>query len=420
MSAGNNSLPRIIKILIAIGVIAAVAAVIVIVLIPRIELTATDSSKPDMRKLVSLPYVDYVSESEESKKKVGVQLYDEEHASPGLNLYWTQTDDSSCAYLMDMEGRIVHQWNNPQKRTWLLVSIDTMGSVVCLLKKGLIKYNWETQLINSVPGEFHHDAETLGDGRILSIKRNFLKVNHKGQTIRIINDQLTFIGTSGRISEEISLFELVRGTDFVREILDEAAISQPDITLDILHTNTANMLTKDVPGFCNKGDILVCMRNLDLIFVYDRDRQKIGWQYDGRGVWEYPHEPIFLDNGNILIFDNGFDRGYSRIIEFEPLSRQIVWEYKGSPPESFYSQDRGFIQRLPNGNTLITESNSGRVFEVTNEGKIVWDWVNPFFSNGQRVIVRKMTRYDTGLIDRINKKPLLQPKSRRSPRRKQR
>ena len=39
----------------------------------------------------------------------------------------------------------------------------------------------------------------------------------------------------------------------------------------------------------------------------------------------------------------------------------------------------GNAQRLPNGNTLVCESSYGRFFEVTQEGEIVWEYVNPFF-----------------------------------------
>jgi hypothetical protein len=406
-------LSRLIKLLIAFGAIAAILAVIIIGLMTRIETTRNDSSKPDISKLVSLPYVDFVTEPEARKKKVGVQLYDEELACPGLNLYWNQAEDSTAAYLIDMEGRVVHQWQNPRRGTWELVAIDTVGGVICMLNYRIIKYNWQMQVLSVARGRFHHDVEPLSDGRLLTINRGYERVQHKERSIKITNDYLTFISPDGRISEEISLFELVKGHGIVQEILDEAAVVLPDSALDILHTNTANLLTRDIQGFCNVGNILVCLRNLDLIFVYDYEKRKIGWQYDGRGDWEYPHEPILLDNGNILIFDNGYDRGYSRVVEFEPLSKRVVWEYKGNPPESFYSQERGFIQRLANGNTLITESNSGRVFEVTREGRIVWEWFNPYFSKGQRAIVRKMTRFDEGLIDRINSKPLQHPRQRR-------
>ena len=37
-------------------------------------------------------------------------------------------------------------------------------------------------------------------------------------------------------------------------------------------------------------------------------------------------------------------------------------------------------QRLPNGNTLITESMNGRIFETTVEFEIVWEYVNPYFT----------------------------------------
>lgn len=55
--------------------------------------------------------------------------------------------------------------------------------------------------------------------------------------------------------------------------------------------------------------------------------------------------------GNLLTM-----RDYSRVIEVEPVKRKVVWEYKAEPPESFFSGVMGGNQRLPNGNTLITES----------------------------------------------------------------
>jgi len=54
----------------------------------------------------------------------------------------------------------------------------------------------------------------------------------------------------------------------------------------------------------------------------------------------------------------------------------IVWEYKGDEKNKFFSLASGSCQRLPNGNTLITESDRGRVFEVTPQGQIVWEYVN--------------------------------------------
>ena len=62
--------------------------------------------------------------------------------------------------------------------------------------------------------------------------------------------------------------------------------------------------------------------------------------------------------------------------------------------EDFFSRTRGSIQRLPNGNTLITESDRGYVFEVTPEGETVWRFANPDIrENGTRIAIWRMLRF---------------------------
>lgn len=89
--------------------------------------------------------------------------------------------------------------------------------------------------------------------------------------------------------------------------------------------------------------------------------------------------------GNILIFDNGSDGGYpkkariySRVIEIDPVTKEIVWQYCGNDFSSvfhFFSPRISGAQRLPNGNTLICEGLYGRFFEVTQQGEIVWEFL---------------------------------------------
>ena len=49
----------------------------------------------------------------------------------------------------------------------------------------------------------------------------------------------------------------------------------------------------------------------------------------------------------------------------------------GQPQQDFFSPWRGSVQRLPNGNTLICSSERGQVFEVTPDGRVVWEFWNP-------------------------------------------
>ena len=109
--------------------------------------------------------------------------------------------------------------------------------------------------------------------------------------------------------------------------------------------------------------------------------------------------------GNLLVFDNGGEGGYgspnpssvtgnnnahrdySRVLEFDPITLEIIWQY--TPVEAgsflftdaskFYSSYISAAQRLPNGNTLITEGSDGRIIEVTPEHEIVWEYINPYF-----------------------------------------
>lgn len=99
-----------------------------------------------------------------------------------------------------------------------------------------------------------------------------------------------------------------------------------------------------------------------------------------------------LPNGNLLIFDNGRRRGWSRILEVEPATGTIAWNYRGEPPQSFSSPVRGSVQALSNGNLLVTESARGRVFEVTRGGTMVWTFLNPEFQKASRRQIYRMQR----------------------------
>ena len=80
------------------------------------------------------------------------------------------------------------------------------------------------------------------------------------------------------------------------------------------------------------------------------------------------------------------------MIELDPLSGEIVWEYRADPTEDFFTNSRGGSERLANGNVLVTESNSGRVFEVTREGELVWEFLNPDVAHNARGTIYRLHR----------------------------
>ena len=163
------------------------------------------------------------------------------------------------------------------------------------------------------------------------------------------------------------------------------------VGFDLYHSNTIEVLERDI-GVAKAGDLLICIRNRNLVAAVDLEEERVVWSW-GKGELDWPHHPSLLDNGNVLIFDNGARRGYSRVIEVNPSTGEIEWEYRGDPPESFFSRIRGAAQKLPNGNILITESDRGRAFEVTEGGEVVWDFFNPEFNQrGKRMVIYRMMR----------------------------
>jgi hypothetical protein len=95
------------------------------------------------------------------------------------------------------------------------------------------------------------------------------------------------------------------------------------------------------------------------------------------------------------------------VIEVDPETLEIHWAYVGTPERPFFSELRSAQQRLPNGNTLITESDGGRIFEVTPDREIVWEYINPqrggensemipVVSSGQRFRPEQLTFLEDG------------------------
>ena len=131
------------------------------------------------------------------------------------------------------------------------------------------------------------------------------------------------------------------------------------------------------------GNLLLSYRNISTVVKIDRRSGRVVWKL-GIPPLSGQHALVALANGNILLFDNGPTRldetfPYSRVLEINPATNEIVWKYQDPNPTSFYSDRVSNAQRLPNGNTLINEGMFGRFFEVTSDGEVVWEYVSPYF-----------------------------------------
>jgi len=129
------------------------------------------------------------------------------------------------------------------------------------------------------------------------------------------------------------------------------------------------------------GRWLISFRLTSTVAIVDPATGHFDWKW-GPGILSHQHAATPLPNGNILLFDNGCHRSrgpsYSQIVEVDPSTDEIVWSYRAEVVLAFYSFMVSGAERLPGGNTFITEGATGRLFEVTPEQETVWEWVTPF------------------------------------------
>jgi hypothetical protein len=130
---------------------------------------------------------------------------------------------------------------------------------------------------------------------------------------------------------------------------------------------------------------MMSSRQLSRIYIVEKSSGKVLERF-GPGPFFGQHDPHLLPNGNILVFDNGSYRTHgsgaivhSRVLEFDMKTREVVWEYKDTPMYSFQSAFLSGAEILPNGNILVAEGGRGRIFQITPEGEVVWEFINPYF-----------------------------------------
>ena len=365
-------------------IILSVPIVIVIAVVLGIRPSGGGRTTAERSKaaLKSLPYLDWQPAEKADIDKSGVTMHDQDRSYKGLNLY--NYDGPPKGYLIDMSGLVLHTWSSPDGK-WHHVELLDNGDLLAIVKnEELLKLGWESNTKWSSKGKYHHDLAIADNGDIYALRWGLLDVPLGSATIPIINDYLTILSADGVIKKEISIYDLF-GSEIteeereeIRQYLEdkesegEKIEMEPQTIFDVFHTNTVEIIERDIEGLASEGDVLICVRNLNTVAIIDVSAEEVVWRLK-RDDLDRPHQPSIVGE-NILVFDNGFERRYSRVIELNPYTGETVWDYTAQRKRSFFSSVRGACQRLPNGNTLITESNRAHVFEVTPEGKTVWEF----------------------------------------------
>jgi Arylsulfotransferase (ASST) len=328
------------------------------------------------------------------RRGAGLIGHDAARSAGGYTLIAPQTA-GGAVYLIDMDGKIVHQWQMPMRpgRHAVLLANGNMGFNGNHPDSPEVYPMWSTwhggafQEVTPT-GEIvwqhtdlthHHDAQWLPNGNILYGAAEKLPAD---VTARVQGGSHAHDLPDGSIYGDV-VREVNRAGELVwewrvAEHLDPAEHPIHSF-FDRYHWPLINSVWPTRGGL-----VLMSLRTTSGVIGVDRASKKVVLTIP-YGTVSQQHGPTELDNGNILIFDNGnFRPGvatpFTRIIEVDPASGKIVWSYQDPLIAAFFSPYMGNCQRLPNGNTHITESATGRLFEITPEGQVVWEYVIPWFA----------------------------------------
>ncbi len=321
-----------------------------------------------------------------------LKVYDPAQAFDGYTLFAPMSTND--AWLINMQGEIVHHWTTPfppaqhgrllpsgnllwpEKGKEPKIPVGGVGSEI-------VELDWEGDVVwKHEDDTINHDFCRLDNGN--TIYNAYVEVP-KGIASRIEG------GVPGSEAEGKIFGSVLREIDKDGKLIWEWKMYEH---LDPVKDAQCPLCPRSIWGYINSiwvmedGNVLCTFRFQNEIAIIDKKTGEMRWRWGSEQELGHPHSVTELENGNVLVFDNGLHRrspnrgahelSHSRVLEVNPETEEIVWSYRDPNGFNFYSSICGGAQRLPNGNTMICESTKGRLFEVTPECEIVWEYQNPF------------------------------------------
>ncbi|WP_042373781.1 outer membrane protein assembly factor BamB family protein [Streptacidiphilus neutrinimicus] len=343
-----------------------------------------------------------VDQNQRRRRGSGLIALDPDAAFPGFTLFAPLTGGGEVQ-LVDLQGRTAHRWRfpyRPGRHARILRGGELAYNGVLPGEDALFpmwhKYRGGVMLRAAADGTVlwehrdpyqHHDAHHLDDGGVLYTGLEPLRGPEAASVLGGVPGSEACGSPGARTQGEATVWAdtitevapdgSTRWTWRAAEHLDRDAYPlHPDYSRE--HWPLVNSVTP-----LSDGNVLASLRSVSAVVVISRATGEILWRTEP-GTVSQQHHPTELDGRRVLVFDNGVfrpghDVPYSRVIEIDRTDGTVVWEYHDPARESFFAPFMGSAQRLPGGNTLVTDSPAGRIFEVTADGYLCWEYVVPQF-----------------------------------------
>ncbi len=364
----------------------------------------------------------------------GTTIYNPEKA---YNCYVHYDGRDGRSYLIDMNGNTVHTWNYtgfPSEMIDPAINNGRLGDIVCQREPEIYScetlqvVDWDSNVVwewgEKAPGgkaRQNHDLARLANGNMLAVV--FLESEVSGVDGPVDDQAIYEINPQGEIVwkwiSSVHLEELGFTGEKKELLFSQKMRARSSIfVINDMQPLGPNKWHDQGDERFHSDNIMIDSREGCFMAVIEKKSGKIVWRIGPEYPAAYDHSlksftgkcprpidaisgqhdahmvPAGLPGaGNVMLFDNQGAAGLppiylnmfpgSRVLEIDPITKEIVWQYDGSsngrPFWTFFSSFISSARRLSNGNTLICEGMNGRFFQVTAEKELVWEYINPYF-----------------------------------------
>lgn len=319
------------------------------------------------------------------------KLYDLDEKASGYIAYlgWSHADGMFAAWLIDSDGNQLNKWlvekedyglkQHAQERPLPHgLTMHPDGSVVVNFNRGVEgivsldrcdNVNWK------VEGNFHHPTTKDDEGHIWSWRGKEHEYDLRQFLVRLDWE-------SGEVLEEISLEDIVKANPTFFTLPIQYEIPAPQnrdafLTNDLFHPNEIEALPSHLaPAFpmFEEGDLLISLRNINMVAVISRETYEVKWAKYGPWVWQ--HDPDFRGDGRIHVFNNAPKREHTNIIAVDPSTNAVEVMHDNSATD-YFTRVMGAHQVIDdNANTLVISTLEGRILELKPDGTLVREIIN--------------------------------------------
>jgi hypothetical protein len=368
--------------------------------LPSIGATSAPVSEAEL--IEQLSAIGYLAGTQQAADPQGVTLHDPQGAAPGLNLI--TSGHGPVALLMDMNGAVLHAWRaefaqvfpdhpkpeparEPRRNCWRDARLLPNGDLLVIWELfGLFKLDRDSRVLWAVPEPAHHALQLSESGEIVHLQAERKMIAGIARK-RAIEDFIVVRDGDGNELRRLAMSDALRNVNWLRLRkafwararergygLDEKNIYDP------FHTNSLWLLSRAeaarLGGSFRAGDALVSMAMLDTVAILDIEKGATRWSQ--QGPFGMQHEPRPTLDGGIVLFNNFLGAERSSVVTLDPRTRRVTREYTGPESAPLHSRRSGRVQVLPNGNTLVVETEGGRALEIASDGRAVWEFRSPF------------------------------------------